>query len=111
MGSPGKVTGMLQLLEYVLNLPMCLILNIPMRTKWSDCYKVDNKYTIAMSSVWRYFKIGKYKNQEVKRICYLYPSYIEWYLQGWKRKLSQDPNNEELALKVKRQELLYSLRR
>lgn len=97
-----------------------------MRTKWSDCYKVDNKYTIAMSSVWRYFKIGKYKNQEVKRICYLYPSYIEWclknwegfkltkyehwdYLQGWKRKLSQDPNNEELALKVKRQELLCSL--
>lgn len=37
-----------------------------MRTKWSDC-----------------FKIGKYKNQEVKRICYLCPSYIEWCLKNW----------------------------
>lgn len=54
-----------------------------MRTKWSDCYKVDNKYTIALGSVWRHFKIGKYKNQEVKRICYLCPSYIEWCLKNW----------------------------
>lgn len=46
---------------------------------------------------WEGFKLTKYEHWD--------------YLQGWKRKLSQDPNNEELALKVKRQELLYSLRR
>ena len=92
----------------------------------NDRQRVDNKYTIAIGmSIWRYFNIGKYKHQEVKKICYQYPSYIEWclenwdgfkltksehwdYLQGLRNKLSRDPNNKELASKVKRQELSYS---
>lgn len=65
-----------------------------MITKWSDCHKVDNKYTEAkFNYVWRIFKIGKYKGQ------------------GLKKRLSQNPDSEELALKVRRQEALYSLRR
>lgn len=100
-----------------------------MVTKWSDCHKVDNKYTEAkFNYVWRIFKIGKYKGQEVKKICYCNPSYIDWclknwegfkltkhehwdYLQGLRKRLSQNPDNEELALKVRREEALYSLRR
>lgn len=99
-----------------------------MITKNSDCNKVDNKYTKAIGiCVWRFFKIGKYKDQEVKRICYCFPSYIEWclknwegfkltkhehwdYIQGLKRKLEKNPDDSELALKIERQETLYRLR-
>lgn len=48
-----------------------------MVTKYSDCHKADNKYTKAkFNYVWRIFKIGKYKDQEVKKVCYCNPSYI-----------------------------------
>lgn len=47
MGSPGKVTGTLQLLEYVLNLPMCLYdITRTMR------YKVEFKYRYGKDYVY-----------------------------------------------------------
>ena len=93
-----------------------------------DCDRVDDKYTKSIGfSIWRFFKIGKYKDREVKKVCYCSPSYIEWclknwegfeltkdehfdYIQGWKKKLQQNPDNKELALKIERQEVLYKLR-
>ena len=55
-----------------------------MITKRSDCYKADNKYTTSKWNYqWRIFKIGKYKGEEVKRICYCNPSYITWCLNNW----------------------------
>ena len=48
-----------------------------MITKFSDCHKADNKYTTSKWNYqWRLFKIGKYKGEGVKRICYCNPSYI-----------------------------------
>lgn len=47
-------------------------------SKYDDCHGVDNRYTTAIGmSVWRFFNIGKYKNQKVK-----------------------DPEDQELILKV-----------
>lgn len=89
-----------------------------MVTKYSDCHKADNKYTKAtFNYVWRIFKIGKYKDQEVKKVCYCNPSYITWclenwkgfnltsherfdYIQGLKRQLEKNPNDKELAMKI-----------
>ena len=43
-------------------------------SKYDDCHRVDNKYTTAIGmSVWRFFNIGKYKNQKVKDVCYFNP--------------------------------------
>lgn len=40
-------------------------------SKYDDCHRVDNRYTTAIGmSVWRFFNIGKYKNQKVKDVCY-----------------------------------------
>ena len=45
MGSPGKVTGTLQLLEYVLNLPMYLYnITRTMRYKVEFKYRYCNEY-------------------------------------------------------------------
>lgn len=47
-------------------------------SKYDDYHKVDNRYTTAIGmSSWRFFNIGKYKNQKVK-----------------------DPEDQELILKV-----------
>lgn len=49
-------------------------------SKYDDCHRVDNRYTTAIGmSVWRFFNVGKYKNQKVK-----------------------DPEDQELILKVSR---------
>lgn len=38
-------------------------------SKYDDCHRVGNKYTTAIGmSVWRFFNIGKYKNQKVKDV-------------------------------------------
>lgn len=43
-------------------------------SKYDDCHRVDNRYTTAIGmSVWRFFNIGKYKNQKVKDVCYFNP--------------------------------------
>ena len=37
-------------------------------SKYDDYRRVDNKYTTAIGmSVWRFFNIGKYKNQKSER--------------------------------------------
>lgn len=34
-------------------------------SKYDDCHRVDNRYTTAIGmSVWRFFNVGKYKNQK-----------------------------------------------
>lgn len=98
-----------------------------MVTKYSDCHKADDKYTKAkFNYVWRIFKIGKYKDQEVKKVCYCNPSYIMWCLSNWsgfkltnherfdlikglKRQLENNPNNEELVRVIQEQEALYKV--
>ncbi len=46
-------------------------------SKYDDCHRVDNRYTTAIGmSVWRFFNIGKYKNQKVKDVCYFNPFYV-----------------------------------
>lgn len=48
-------------------------------SKYDDCHRVDNRYTTAIGmSVWRFFNIGKYKNQKVKDVCYSNPFYVAW---------------------------------
>ena len=37
---------------------------------------------IGMSS-WRFFNVGKYKNQKVKDVCYFNPFYVAWCLENW----------------------------
>lgn len=55
-----------------------------MHTKYDDCRRVDNRYTTAIGmSVWRFFNIGKYKNQKVKDVCYSNPFYVAWCLENW----------------------------
>ena len=94
----------------------------------SDVQYVDGKYTTELfNMVLRVFKIGKYKGQEVKKICYQNPNYIDWclenwkgfkltknehfdYIQGLKSRLERDPNNEQLKTRLKIHELKYSLR-
>lgn len=89
-------------------------------SKYSDCRRVDNKYTTAIGmSVWRFFNIGKYKNQMVKAICYSNPFYIAWCLENWngfklttyerfnyikglKRQLDRNPEDEDLILRVRK---------
>lgn len=75
-------------------------------SKYDDCRRVDNRYTTAIGmSSWRFFNIGKYKNQKVKDVCYFNPSYVAWCLENWQgfsltsyeRQLEKDP---ELILKV-----------
>ena len=57
-------------------------------SKYDDCHRVDNKYTTAIGmSVWRFFNIGKYKNQKVKDVCYFNPFYVAWCLESWHRKV------------------------
>lgn len=34
-------------------------------------------------SSWRFFNIGKYKNQKVKDVCYFNPFYVAWCLENW----------------------------
>lgn len=68
-------------------------------------------------SVWRFFNIGKYKNQKVKDVCYFNPFYVAWCLESWQgfsltsyersnymkgleRQLEKDPEDQELILKV-----------
>lgn len=37
-------------------------------SKYDDCHRVDNRYTTAIGmSVWRFFNIGKYKNQKSEK--------------------------------------------
>lgn len=94
----------------------------------SDAQYADGKYTTStFHYVWRKFKIGKYKGQDVKRICYINPNYIDWckknwdgfkltkmehwdYIEGLKNKLTKDPENEDLQTKIYYQEKLYELR-
>lgn len=52
-------------------------------SKYDDYRRVDNKYTTAIGmSVWRFFNIGKYKNQKVKDVCYFNPFYVAWCLES-----------------------------
>lgn len=52
-------------------------------SKYDDCRRVDNRYTTAIGmSLWRFFNIGKYKNQKVKDVCYFNPFYVAWCLAG-----------------------------
>lgn len=70
-------------------------------------------------SVWRFFNIGKYKNQMVKAICYSNPFYIAWCLENWngfkltdyerfnyikglKRQLERNPEDEDLILRIRK---------
>ena len=78
-------------------------------SKYDDCHRVDNRYTTAIGmSVWRFFNIGKYKNQKVKDVCYSNPFYVAWCLENWQgfsltsyeRQLEKDPEDQELILKV-----------
>lgn len=69
-------------------------------SKYDDCHRVDNRYTTAIGmSVWRFFNVGKYKNQKVKDVCYFNPFYVGqgFSLTGYERQLEKDP---ELILKV-----------
>lgn len=53
-------------------------------SKYDDCHRVDNRYTTAIGmSVWRFFNVGKYKNQKVKDVCYFNPFYVAWCLENW----------------------------
>lgn len=55
-----------------------------MDTKYNDYRRVDNRYTTAIGmSSWRFFNIGKYKNQKVKDVCYSNPFYVAWCLENW----------------------------
>ena len=74
-------------------------------------HKVDNRYTTAIGmSSWRFFNIGKYKNQKVKDVCYFNPFYVAWCLENWQgfsltsyeRQLEKDPEDQELILKVRK---------
>ena len=50
-------------------------------SKYDDCRRVDNRYTTAIGmSSWRFFNIGKYKNQKVKDVYYFNPFYVAWCL-------------------------------
>ena len=78
-------------------------------SKYDDCRRVDNRYTTAIGmSSWRFFNIGKYKNQKVKDVCYSNPFYVAWCLENWQgfsltsyeRQLEKDPEDQELILKV-----------
>ena len=89
-----------------------------MHTKYDDCRRVDNRYTTAIGmSMWRFFNIGKYKNQKVKDVCNSNPFYVAWCLENWQgfsltsyersnymkgleRQLEKDPEDQELILKV-----------
>lgn len=77
-----------------------------------------NRYTTAIGmSSWRFFNVGKYKNQKVKDVCYFNPFYVAWCLENWQgfsltsyersnymkgleRQLEKDPEDQELILKV-----------
>lgn len=96
-----------------------------MHTKYDDCRRVDNRYTTAIGmSVWRFFNIGKYKNQKVKDVCYSNPFYVAWCLENWQgfsltsyersnymkgleRQLEKDPEDQELILKVSKCKYFY----
>lgn len=87
-----------------------------MDTKYNDYRRVDNRCTTAIGmSSWRFFNIGKYKNQKVKKTS-VTPIlfYVAWCLENWQgfsltsyerfnymkgleRQLEKDP---ELILKV-----------
>lgn len=78
-------------------------------SKYDDYRRVDNRYTTAIGmSVWRFFNVGKYKNQKVKDVCYFNPFYVAWCLENWQgfsltsyeRQLEKDPEDQELILKV-----------
>lgn len=57
-------------------------------SKYDDCHRVDNRYTTAIGmSVWRFFNIGKYKNQKVKDVCYFNPFYVAWSISYTKQYL------------------------
>lgn len=89
-----------------------------MDTKYNDYRRVDNRYTTAIGmSSWRFFNVGKYKNQKVKDVCYFNPFYVAWCLENWQgfsltgyersnymkgleRQLGKDPEDQELILKV-----------
>ena len=59
-------------------------------SKYDDCHRVDNRYTTAIGmSVWRFFNIGKYKNQKVKDVCYFNPFYVAWCLEMSYREIRQ----------------------
>lgn len=50
-------------------------------SKYDDYRRVDNRYTTAIGmSSWRFFNVGKYKNQKVKDVCYFNPFYVAWCL-------------------------------
>ena len=89
-------------------------------TQLSEMYPdvAGTKEAIGMSS-WRFFNIGKYKNQKVKDVCYFNPFYVAWCLENWQgfsltsyersnymkgleRQLEKDPEDQELILKVRK---------
>ena len=84
----------------------------------SNAYKEPLiKNTAIGMSLWRFFNVGKYKNQKVKDVCYFNPFYVAWCLENWQgfsltsyersnymkgleRQLEKDPEDQELILKV-----------
>lgn len=62
--------------------------------------RIEDTTAIGMSS-WRFFNIGKYKNQKVKDVCYFNPFYVAWCLENWQgfsltgyeRQLEKDPED------------------
>lgn len=97
-------------------------------SKYDDCRRVDNRYTTAIGmSVWRFFNIGKYKNQKVKDVCYFNPFYVAWCLESWQgfsltsyerfnymkgleRQLEKDPEDQELVQFLHRSGIVKTLR-
>lgn len=86
-------------------------------SKYDNYRRVDNRYTTAIGmSSWRFFNVGKYKNQKVKDVCYFNPFYglENWqgfsftgyersnYMKGLERQLEKDPEDQELILKVRK---------
>ena len=97
-------------------------------SKYDDCHRVDNRYTTAIGmSSWRFFNIGKYKNQKVKDVCYFNPFYVAWCLENWQgfsltgyersnymkgleRQLEKDPEDQELVQFLHRSSIIKTLR-
>lgn len=73
-------------------------------SKYDDCHRVDNRYTTAIGmSVWRFFNIGKYKNQKVKDVCYFNPFYVAWCLESCLYQTVSSFNTGEMSYREIRQ--------
>lgn len=92
---------------------------IAIKQWWPNYYKTDAKYAdntytkFHFGYPWRKLKIGKFKDKDVKWVCYCFPMYIKWCLENWKNfkltyneqfdlvkslknRLEKDPDNQEL---------------